>query len=450
MSDLPPGWAHARLNDLSVEVTGSIAPKPSEQYELYSVPAFPGGIPDYVVGTAIGSNKRPVSPNDVLLCKINPRINRVWYVGSFNGRPQLASTEFIPLRLPRGHETTARYLMWYLRAPDFRGWIKLNAEGATGSHTRAKSPAILRQSIPIAPLREQTRIVAIVEEQFSRLDAAVAALQRVRVQLSRMRAAVYQAAISGRLRESKSSLWRTVRLGDVAEVSGGITKNPKRAPRANSVPFLRVANVPRNGLDLDDVHRIELFAGELERYRLRPGDLLVVEGNGSPDQIGRSALWSGAIDPCVHQNHLIRVRPGAEVVPEYLNLYWNAPSTMEAVQAQASSTSGLHTLSTGKIRGIPVTLPPLDAQREIVQEVARELSRIDAVEMVATDGLSKAANLRSTILGAAFSGQLAQQDPADEPASVLLERIAAERASRNGHKATPAVTARTSKSEAPI
>src|SRR5579863_8682809 len=103
--------------------------------------------------------------------------------------------------------------------------------------------------------------------------------------------------------------WEWVETGSIAEVQGGIQKQPKRKPVANMYPFLRVANVPRGRLDLSDVHKVELFDGEIERYRLRLGDLLVVEGNGSLEQIGRAAQWGGEIEDCVHQNHLIRVRP---------------------------------------------------------------------------------------------------------------------------------------------
>jgi type I restriction enzyme S subunit len=87
--------------------------------------------------------------------------------------------------------------------------------------------------------------------------------------------------------------WEWIDAGSITQVQGGIQKQPKRRPVANSFPFLRVANVLRGRLDLGDVHEIELFDGEIERYRLQPGDLLVVEGNGSPDQIGRAAQWHG-------------------------------------------------------------------------------------------------------------------------------------------------------------
>jgi type I restriction enzyme, S subunit len=172
--------------------------------------------------------------------------------------------------------------------------------------------------------------------------------------------------------------WEWVTAGSVAEVQGGIQKQPKRRPIANRYPFLRVANVPRGRLDLSDIHEVELFNGEIERYRLQSGDLLVVEGNGSPDQIGRAAQWLGEIENCVHQNHLIRVRPTAAIDPRYLSYYWNASQTTNYLRSVASSTSGLYVLTASKVRSVRIPLPPLGEQLRIVAAIEEQFSRLDA------------------------------------------------------------------------
>jgi type I restriction enzyme S subunit len=181
--------------------------------------------------------------------------------------------------------------------------------------------------------------------------------------------------------------------------------------------------VARGKLDLADVHQIEVFDGELTTYKLVKGDLLVVEGNGSVDQIGRAAMWDGSIDGCVHQNHLIRVRPGDEIVPEFLALVWNAPSTIAQLKSVASSTSGLHTLSTGKVKRVKLKVPGTDVQEKLVAEAERRLSLIEASLRAVTDGLVKVEQLRHTLLAAAFKGQLVEQNPDEEPAEVTLDRI---------------------------
>lgn len=308
--------------------------------------------------------------------------------------------------------------------------------------------------VPLPPLAEQERIVVAIEEAFSKLEAGEAGLRTVRKLIKRMRDAVLAAAVTGRLVPQDPTdtpaaklladlgvqaldspglgmlpeSWSWASMGNVTAIGGGIQKQPKRTPIRNPTPFLRVANVGRGTLDLDDVHMIEVFDGELDRYGLERGDLLVVEGNGSPDQIGRSAMWLGSIDPCVHQNHLIRVRPSNVLLPEFLELYWNSPAASRRVQAVASSTSGLHTLSTEKLKVLPVAIPPPEEQARIVSEVDRQVSFLDACEQGIDGCLACAAALRRSVLKAAFEGKLVPQDPSDEPASVLLGRIRAERA----------------------
>lgn len=172
--------------------------------------------------------------------------------------------------------------------------------------------------------------------------------------------------------------WHRAPLGEIAQIQGGIQKQAKRRPDKNPYPFLRVANVTASGLDLNEVHTIELFGEEIKKFRLARGDLLVVEGNGSPDQVGRAALWDESIPDAVHQNHLIRVRPGPRILPEYLGLVWNTPKTRERLTSVASSTSGLHTLSVSKLRRVELPVPPLDEQRRIVEILEEHLSHLDA------------------------------------------------------------------------
>src|SRR5690606_42146746 len=112
-------------------------------------------------------------------------------------------------------------------------------------------------------------------------------------------------------------------------------------PRA----MLRVANVYQNRLDLSEIHETGVTESELERVLLNPLDLLVVEGNGSKEQIGRMALWRGEIPNAVHQNHLIKVRLVEKRLVEFLLWWFQSPNGRQMIENVASSTSGLYTLS---------------------------------------------------------------------------------------------------------
>ena len=408
---------------------------------------------------------------DVLYGRLRPYLNKV-YMAGFEG---LASGEFIVFQ-EHPHLDNA-YLKYFLNQAEFVHYAtRLN----TGDRPRVDFGQLADYPFPLAPLPEQHRIVAEIEKQFTRLDASIAALKRAEANLKRYRASVLKAACEGRLVPTEAELaraegrdyepadrllerilserrarwesqekrgrkykepvapntsnlpklpegWVWAAVGQASEVQGGIQKQPKRAPAANMFPFLRVANVSRGVLDLDEVHQIEVFPGELDKLKLVSGDLLIVEGNGSPSQIGRMAIWKGEIENCVHQNHIIRARLADRIVPQYVETYWNSPVGSSRVLGVASSTSGLYTLSVSKVSALPIPLPPLAEQHRIVTDVERRLSVIQQTEAAIQANLTRAGRLRQSILKQAFSGRLVPQDPSDEPASVLLERIRAER-----------------------
>ncbi|MFR9789247.1 restriction endonuclease subunit S [Streptomyces sp. MB22_4] len=200
--------------------------------------------------------------------------------------------------------------------------------------------------------------------------------------------------------------WAWVQLDQVCDVTGGIQKQGKRRPVKNKFPFLRVANVGRGSLNLGEVHEVELFEGELDRFRLRDGDLLVVEGNGSPDQIGRAAMWRGAIKDAVHQNHLIKVRPTSCIDPQFLELLWNSPTISAQLMKVAQSTSGLYTLSTSKLNRVEFALPPLAEQYRIVEALEEQLSRLDAGIGTLELTRRRLNGLRKTIIVSSIPGEL--------------------------------------------
>jgi len=289
-----------------------------------------------------------------------------------------------------------RFLELFLLGPAAQKSLDSMKTGISESGLNLTQSRFLGLEVVVPELQEQRRIVDILGDHLSRLDAAENGLK-----LALRRLASYEAVALSRCRDGYESP-----LGDVTEIQGGIQKQPKRAPKQNTYPFLRVANVTKNGLDLDEVHLVELFDGELDRLRLQAGDLLVVEGNGSPSQIGRAALWDGSIADCVHQNHLIRVRPKSGLSASYLEAVWNSPQNRRQLTDLASSSSGLHTLSVSKLKSLKLPMPTLDRQRELVaevQDIRDRRRRLDTDLLVA---VSRTQQLRRSLLTAAFSGRL--------------------------------------------
>lgn len=291
------------------------------------------------------------------------------------------------------------YLKYWLDRLDYRPFVN----GTT--RLKLTQAEMRRIPVPLAPERERDEIVAEIEKQFSRLDEAIANLQRVKVNLRRHRAATLRAAAEGTIfPDLNGPAWRRARVGEVAQIIGGLTKNPKRELLVTKLPYLRVANVYANELRLGDVELIGVADGEVEKLLLRRGDLLMVEGNGSLDQIGRVALWDGSIPNCVHQNHLIKVRFGEQVLPSWGLIWLLSPDGRNEIEQVSASTSGLHTLSTGKVARLPIPVPPVAVQRLIVAEVDRRLSIVRELEAEVDANLKRSQTLRQAILAKAFSG----------------------------------------------
>ena len=196
--------------------------------------------------------------------------------------------------------------------------------------------------------------------------------------------------------------WATIdQLGDV---TGGLTQNSKRRDLPVQVPFLRVANVYADEIRLGTVKEVGVTESERQRAHLVAGDLLIVEGNGSIDQIGRVALWNAAISPCVHQNHLIRVRFEAVVLARWTLGWLLSPSGRIAIEQAASSTSGLHTLSLSKVRRLPVPLPPLAEQARVTQAADEYRDRAKTLEQMISLEMRYSDSLRQSIVDCVFRG----------------------------------------------
>lgn len=483
----PIGWITATIGELRLPSVSQLGPEAEEftYVDISSIDNRRKAIvePKRLTATEAPSRARQrLREGDLLVSMTRPNLNAVALVPPFLDGA-VGSTGF---HVVRSAGPDPKFVFLAVQTARFVGAMSGLTQGALYPAVRPKD--IDAFSLLLPPLGEQKRIIDEVEKQFTRLDAAVVALERVKASLKRYRASVLKAACEGRLVPTEAELarregrsfesgeellerirvegvgngtpaagsgsrrerdgatvsrddtrgprqvetnarrelpggWIWTTLGAIARIQGGIQKQPSRVPRENHFPFLRVANVGRGALDLAEIHRVELFPGELLRLRLEKDDLLIVEGNGSASEIGRLARWNGSIPDCVHQNHIIRARLSPVALPGFVEAYWNSPEGASRLLSAASSTSGLYTLSVSKVCGVPVPMPPLAEQHRIVAEVERRLSVVDELEATVEKNLARCARLRQSILKMAFEGRLVPQDPNDEPASVLLERM---------------------------
>jgi type I restriction enzyme S subunit len=332
------------------------------------------------------------------------------------------------IRLRVRQETLPAYLYWCLQSQQFwrqivevsRGSAMENINGRMLAALRFPHPekslqaAIVRfledfkdrlagsrKDLPQlpAPLSEQRRIVARIEELAGQIEEARA--------LRKQADGESLALVGARAGDLFAGIPNRYQVQDVADVRGGIQKSPYRMPGANPVRYLTVAHVQRNRVLTGDPRYFEVTQAELERWRLLSGDVLIIEGNGSAEQIGRTALFRGEIQDCVHQNHVIRIRPcTSRLSSEFLNGFLNSPAGQDAVQAQSRTTSGLRTLSVGRIKQIRVPVPSLPDQRRIVAKLDTLQAEVDSLKRLQAETGAELDALLPSILDKAFKGEL--------------------------------------------
>lgn len=285
--------------------------------------------------------------------------------------------------------------------------------------------------IPLSPLAEQQRIVDRIESLFAKLDEAKEKAQAVVDSFETRKVAILHKAFTGELtakwREEhgvRMESWKTRELAECFEIVSGIQKTPARSPKDNPVPYLTVANVYRGRIDLSDIRYFEVTSKEIEKLKLQDKDILIVEGNGSGNEIGRCAIWHNELPLCIHQNHIIRMRrKTADILPEYALHYLNSEAGKSIMRERSKTTAGLFNLSAGKIKTIPLPMASLDEQSEIIHLIDSLLEKEQWAKESAEAALDQIDLMKKSILARAFRGELGTNDPSEESAVKLLRQV---------------------------
>jgi type I restriction enzyme S subunit len=220
------------------------------------------------------------------------------------------------------------------------------------------------------------------------------------------------------------SEWSWASLDELTLLVGGITKGQKRDVSADlrDVAYLRVANVQRGHLDLDEVKTIAATPAEIAELRLAPGDILLNEG-GDRDKLGRGWVWEGQLEECIHQNHVFRARPVCDdIQSRYVSHFANQLGQSFFVD-QGKQTTNLASVSMSRVRRLPIAVPPAPEQAAIVELVNKLFIRATTNAEIVARLRRDVTTFETSVLAKAFRGELVPQDPSDEPAEALLARL---------------------------
>jgi len=315
------------------------------------------------------------------------------------------------------------YISSYFLSYGLTNFIR-NGTGAKTSGSAYNALTIETMSrflFPIPPLPEQHRIVSKIEELFSSLDKGVESLKTARKQLKVYRQSVLKWAFEGKLTNCYSIEW--IKLGALCEnvEYGSATKSKD----SGTTPVLRMGNIQNGVFDWDDLVYTSDEV-EIKKYLLQKGDVLFNRTN-SPEWVGKTAIYKGE-RPAIFAGYLIRINYLKDKLnPSYLNYFLNSQTAKNHGNSVKSFGVNQSNINGTKLKEYPFPICSLAEQQAIVSEIESRLSVCDKIEESITQSLLQAEALRQSILKKAFEGKLVPQDPSDEPASVLLERIKAER-----------------------
>ncbi len=221
--------------------------------------------------------------------------------------------------------------------------------------------------------------------------------------------------------------WGWERYGNIClEIRNGISTKPNDE---DGEQILRISAVRPFHINLDDVRHIENKYGNYDEFRLTNNDIIFTRYNGSRRYVGVCAKFQSK-ESFLFPDKLIRTRllSTTFIHPDYIVFTANSGGPRKFIEKRIRTTAGQSGISGSDIKGIPIPLCSDSEQIQVVQQIESRLSVVEKLEQDIDDGLRQAETLRQSLLKKAFEGRLVRQDPNDEPASVLLERIKAEKA----------------------
>lgn len=284
--------------------------------------------------------------------------------------------------------------------------------------------------LPVAPAAEQKRIADKLDTVFTRVDAVNTRLARVAPILKRFRQSVLAAATSGRLTEGwrdaspTTPAWSQTTVGAIeTDLRYGTSKKCSVEPVGSAV--LRIPNIGSDGgPELNDLKYAEFDLAEQAKLALRAGDLLIIRSNGSVDLVGKCCVVNEQAAGMLFAGYLMRLRmDAARALPKFVYLALSSPSHRALIERTAKSTSGVNNINSEELRSLPLHLPPLEEQAEIVRRVEALFAFADRLEARLQTAQTATERLTPALLAKAFRGELVPQDPNDEPASELLRRL---------------------------
>ena len=397
--EVPSSWIWSTVNEINMYNSKNVNPAKQKEntFELYSVPIFPTNTPEIIKGEKIGSAKQSVENGDVLLCKINPKINRVWFVKNRTKNTMIASSEWIVIR---NKFMLTDYLVFCFMSPYFRDLMENNVSGVGGSLTRAQPSMVANYAIPIPPLREQKRIITEIKHWFELIDVIDQSKECLQGTIKKAKSKILDLAIHGKLvpqnpvDEPAADLlkrinpkaeitcdnghyqklpegWCACKLSDICVFDSGYAFSSDNY-KESGTPLIRISNITNTGsIDLSSCVFIQNTPGD--KFIVRKGDLLIAMSGATTGKMG---VYFYEEDALLNQR-VGNLKCTNAMFQTYRNYYMFAKSDYILKIAYGGAQPNI---SSKAILDIDVMLPPLKEQHRIVAKIEDIFAQLDAIE----------------------------------------------------------------------
>jgi type I restriction enzyme S subunit len=364
------------------------------------------------------------------------------------------------LRLVPSDHLNSRWLYYLLCSPAVRSEISRRATGTKDSMRNVSQETLASIRIQVPPLAEQDRIVTVLDDHLSRLEAGASLIKSLMTRSTRLREATLESAVRGTIGTQEQDFgdavmsvqnirssarfdhrelhplpkgWEWVTAEEVCTTiaCGGTPRAGLMYSRHGDVPFLKVYNLTRNG-HIDFTVRPtfidrETHDSQLKRSKVFPGDVLT---NIVGPPLGKTVVVPDSYPEWNINQAIVTFRAGGRLSPNWLALVLQAPSVLRRLQSTARATAGQFNIALSTCRALPIPLPPAAEQEQITETVRQVLYAATGAEKGINFCRAREGHLRRRLLAEALAGRLAPQDPRDESASVLVEQISAQRAAQ--------------------
>ncbi len=434
------GWFEARLADIADWGSGGTPSRKNSEYYDGNIPWVKTGdlgprqlnaATEHITEEAVSNSSAKLFPKgSVAMAMYGATIGKTSILGI-----DVTTNQACAVGNPIAGLTFSEFLYYFLRNEKYA----FIAKGKGGAQPNISQALIKEHLVALPPLAEQKKIAQKLDTLLAQVESTKARLERTRETIKRFRQSVLAAAVSGKLTEE----WRgsepfadLYTIGALAEdIRYGTSK--KCSESSGTTPVLRIPNIGNGSVIQSNLKYADFEEKELEKLKLKSGDLLLIRSNGSVDLVGKLAVVTDVDLNYLFAGYLIRVRlDTSQINPQFAAFCLRSPELRLIIQNIARSTSGVNNINSKELSSLKVPLPALEEQTEIVRRVEQLFIHAATIEKQVQAALARVNNLTQSILAKAFRGELTEQWRKNNPelisgensAEALLEKIKAERA----------------------